>query len=251
MRHTKKHMKFLIPVIGCVVALGMTVAVMSGCEDDPSTDVQDIGTYQTDTADFANINEDQVSAGFVISPAVVTVSSDYYAQQGISPDLVGIEVAFDAQGGDSPYSNWRISNENVARISQSGVATLAGAVGSAEIYVDDSKGRTATASLVATYKQDKDGGNAQAPALLIAPDAVTFTSSISNGPPSDLSGESVTFQVTGGTSPYSFSGSSLGTLTQTSANTARFVVSGTTRGSASVSVADTAGQQVSATIVIE
>lgn len=187
-----------------------------GCEDDPDASLTN-QTPETPHASVANYG----ASGFGIMPGSVSLGS------GSNRD-----VQFEPINGTPPYT-WRVSRSDLGAISSAGLYMANTPDGQNTITVTDSAGRSVQATVI-------QANNAAAIAALAI---VPATSTIGIDKQYQIS-----FQATGGIPPYSWSASSTGLGTITSAG---LYTSRTIAGQNTITVRDANGTLASATVIQE
>ncbi len=204
----------------CLIATAIVILTSVGCEDDPNGGSNDPGVQSPGTA-AANYN----SSGFGIYPGSVS----------IDPSASG-SVKFEAINGSSPFT-WRVSRSDLGSISSSGLYTPKPLSGNNTVTVTDSQNKSVKATVV---QAASDEPPIPTPTLVIIPSSDVLDASESR---------SLTFQVTGGSPPYSWSVSrtNLGVIVKSSGVYAEYI-SSPVIGVNNVTVRDSQGIVATASI---
>lgn len=170
-----KTMKYAI-LSGALVVLAAIAIIMTGCESEPSTDINSTGSYTSDTRD--RIQEQDL----VISPNTAAAS------------FIGQKVSFKVDGGDDPF-DWSLANGAgtiaVQEDTRYAVYTVA-ALSKNTIVVTDKDGRTGEITITRyTASLHLNSGSAD-----VAPPGSAFTG---------IFDRTADFTVSGGTAPYTWS----------------------------------------------
>mgnify|MGYP001575153324 CR=1 FL=1 len=235
-----KTSKWILLSASLAVAMAGFI-MLTGCEDEPSADVEEMGDYQSDSHNAAY--SDQVNEGLEITPGGWTFTSGYAEDEapgGVPSDLTGLKVTFTASGGVPPYGEWWVAHSTIGTIDPiTGVYTVDGddEIGENLVSISDSVGHVASVTVITEFED-----TTTAP-LAILPEDSTLTLSSADDLPYVIN-----YTVSGGTPSYTWSATipALGTIDEDSG-----VYTALSSGENTIVVTDGNGQQESTTITIE
>jgi len=130
--------------------------MLTGCEDTPSTDIGEMGSYSS--VDHDDAFSDTYSASLAITPDSWTLTSGFAetnAPGGTPIDLTGETIQFYVNGGMPPYGQWRVSQPALGTIDPvTGLYTVNGnnGVGDNLVMISDHIGRQDTAKVTIKFK---------------------------------------------------------------------------------------------------
>lgn len=173
-----KHMRMYLSYLAAAV-LAAGFLAMSGCEEDPSTDVDDIGSNTTSSTLGDRSNPSTRDSDLTVTPSTAEVKK------------VGDQIVFQVKGSSGTFS-WSVEKSNLGTVAPVSGNTrqatyTATSVAANKVIVRDSNGHTATANIT--------GGNTAS--LSITPSACTWSTN-----DAIAVGQTMTFVALGGAPPY-------------------------------------------------